>query len=253
MSVSVILPVYNEASCIAQTIDQVVAFAAVHPEYQFIFVNDGSSDRTLEILERKLSQVQVHQIQLVSYRINRGKGYAVKAGMESSGGDYVCFLDSDLAYSLAYLERLVATLKHLDMAIGSRQLIPDSTGRVRFSRRVAGSLFNLLSRKMLGLNYRDMQAGIKGFRRLAAKHLFERQTIWRFCFDVELIYLACKYGYTIGEIPVVVSENHLYKPSTVNLWIDPLRMLANLLRIKVNDRLCLYGPMVVQRTVLPFR
>lgn len=253
MRVSVILPVYNEASCIAQTVDQVAAFSAEHPEYQFIFVNDGSGDRTLEILERKVNQVQIAQIQVVSYSNNCGKGYAVKAGVECSLGDYVCFLDSDLAYSLTYLEKLVETLKHWDVAIGSRSLMLDCAGRLKLSRRVAGRVFNWLSRKVLGLKYRDMQAGIKGFRRVAAENLFEHQTIWRFCFDVELLYLAHKFAYTIGEIPVVVSDSHFYKQSTVNLWVDSLRMVANLIKIKLNDRLCVYEQMTLPRTAFPLQ
>jgi len=85
-----------------------------------------------------------------------------------------------------------------------------------------------------------MQAGIKGFRKEVAIDLFSKQSINRFAFDVELLYLAQKKGYTIGEIPAIVSEIHLYKSSKVNLVRDSVKMIMNLIQIKYNDISGLY-------------
>ena len=77
-----------------------------------------------------------------------------------------------------------------------------------------------------------MQAGIKGFKNDVAKDLFKRQQIKGFSFDVELIYIAHKEGDRIGEIPAIVSGQHLYKHSKVNILQDSLKMFINLLQIR---------------------
>jgi len=222
--ISVILPVYNESECITATFESVLEYSQNHPSYHFIFVNDGSNDETQEILTSQ----------------NQGKGYAIKKGVEASSGDYICFLDSDLAYSLSHLEFLIDKLEVFDVVMGCRNQIFDNFKRVKLIRLLAGKIFNVMTQSILSLNFSDMQAGLKGFRRDAAENLFEKQTIKRFCFDVELIYLAHKRGYRIGEIPAIVSNTHISKVSKVNLLIDSIRMLQSLIQIRINERLGLY-------------
>jgi dolichyl-phosphate beta-glucosyltransferase len=238
--ISVILPVYNESNCIASTFQSVLEYSINYPNYQFIFVNDGSTDGTPDILRRHIEHAGSNQISLISYEENRGKGYAIKKGVEASIGNYICFIDSDLAYSLTHLEFLIDKLEIFDVVIGCRNLIPDNFNRVKLIRLLAGKIFNFMTQNILSLHFSDMQAGLKGFRRDIANNLFEQQTIQRFCFDVELIYLAQKRGYKIGEIPAIVSNTHLAKVSKVNLLIDSIRMLQSLIQIKINDNLGLY-------------
>lgn len=235
-TVSVIVPIYNEAKCIERTFDEVAKFCWLHPEYHFIFVNDGSLDATKKIIKHKIDTVGFEgQISLVSYENNCGKGYAVRYGVKYSTGDYVCFLDADLAYSLDHLHSLAEKLEGFDVVIGSRHLDDVAVKYQNFWRKISGKVFNLLSRKILDLEFTDMQAGLKGFRLPVAKQLFQKQVMTGFSFDVELIYLARKYGYQIGEIPAKVSESHLLKKSKVNLIKDSLLMFYNLLQIRLND------------------
>lgn len=241
INTSVVLPVYNESKCINSTFDSVLQYSKTHPFYQFIFVNDGSTDDTQHILEKKITEIENnHHMYLISYEPNQGKGYAIKKGVESSFGDYICFIDSDLAYSLSHLDSLVDKLDSFDVVIGCRNLIPDNYKRVKPLRCLAGKLFNWMTQGILSLKFSDVQAGLKGFRRDVAQTLFEKQTIKRFCFDVELIYLAQKMGYSIGEIPAIVSNTHLSKISKVNLFKDSVRMSQSLIQIKINDTLGLY-------------
>ncbi len=240
VQISVILPVYNESKCIASTFNTVLEYSLKNPYYEFIFVNDGSTDGTPNILKQHIEDSKTSRISLISYEQNRGKGYAIKRGVESSFGDYICFLDSDMAYSLTHLEFLIDKLEVFDVVIGCRNLIPENFNRVRLIRLLAGKIFNFMTRSILSLHFNDMQAGLKGFRKEVAKELFDKQTIQRFCFDVELIYLAQKRQYTIAEIPAIVSKTHLAKVSKVNLLIDSIRMLKSLLQIKINESLGLY-------------
>ena len=233
--VCVILPVYNEQACIQTTFDAILKYAWGHPHFTFIFVNDGSSDRTKQIITASIHAAKTHQIQLISYQPRAGKGYAVKRGIDYADAEFICYLDSDLAYSLNHLDLLVEKLHYADVAIGSRSLAIGNSKDLKFSRKVAGKMFNFLSRKILNLNYRDMQAGLKGFRKPAAKTLFAQQELTGFSFDVELLYLAKKWGYAIVEVPAKVSDQHQTKVSTVNLLQDSIRMLIDLLKIRFND------------------
>ncbi|HTL90213.1 MAG TPA: glycosyltransferase [Leptolyngbya sp.] len=232
--VSVILPVYNEQTCIEKTFDAVLEYSRSHPSYHFLFVNDGSIDWTKPFLQSRINAAGRKEIQLLSYDCHAGKGYAIKRGLVHAQGDYVCYIDSDLAYSLDHLELLIAALQQFDIAIGCRRLIREQ--RLSLSRRLVGRVFNLLSRGWLDLPYRDTQAGLKGFRREAMKVLFSKQTMNGFSFDVELIYIAKKCGYTIAEIPAIVSKEHQRKRSQVNLVSNSLEMLCDLLTIRFNDR-----------------
>lgn len=232
---SVILPIYNEQACIRQTFEAVLQYAEAHPADEFIFVNDGSTDQTVAVLQDCLAQSHSDRIRLISYRQRGGKGYAVRRGVEAARGAYICFIDGDLAYSLYHLDVMVSKLAVFEVVIGSRGLVAESNLGIQPMRRLAGKIFNLFSRRILNLQYVDMQAGLKGFQRSAARRLFSLQELTGFSFDVELIYLARKQGYEIAEIPAQVSVSHCQKRSKVNLVTDSLTMLKDLLRIRWND------------------
>ncbi|EKQ68300.1 glycosyl transferase [Leptolyngbyaceae cyanobacterium JSC-12] len=232
---SIILPVYNEQACIHQTFDSVLEYARTHPSYDFIFVSDGSTDRTVSLLESRIAVSGCDRIYVLAYPQQGGKGYAVRRGVELAEGDFVCFIDGDLAYSLDHLDLLLAKLERYEVAIGCRSLVPDGNQGLKPIRKIAGKIYNMLSRRLLNLPYVDMQAGLKGFQRTAAIRLFSLQELTGFSFDVELIYLAKKFGYSIAEVPARVSSGHSRKLSKVNLLGDSLRMLRDLLRIRFND------------------
>lgn len=233
--VAVILPVYNEQACLNTTFDAVLAYARAHPTYQFIFVNDGSSDGTKALLEKRLARSPAEQLTLVSYASRQGKGHAVKTGIALVTSDYVCFLDSDLAYSLDHLDRLLEKLKEADVVIGCRHLLLNEVEGLQPMRKLAGKVFNLLSQWILNLHFSDMQAGIKGFRTASARSLFAKQVLKGFSFDVELVYLAKKHRLKVDEIPAHVSLHHAKKVSKVHLGKDSLRMLLDLFKIRYYD------------------
>jgi glycosyltransferase involved in cell wall biosynthesis len=232
-SVSVILPVYNAGPNIERVFDAVYEFARTRPDYHFLFVDDGSQDETATILQRCISQTGNGCVNLISYRQNGGKGYAIKTAFYQTQGENVLFTDGDLAYDLDHLPHLVEALKKHDVVAGSRSLIPHQGKSLPISRRILGRGFNLFVRLLLNLPFRDTQAGLKGFRRDAGERLFALLNVHDFSFDVELIYLAKNLGFSIGEIPARVSDEHDFKDSTLRLFRDPFSMLFSLLRIKL--------------------
>jgi dolichyl-phosphate beta-glucosyltransferase len=236
---SVVLPVHNEQRCLAQTIVAVLAYAPLHRDVEFIFVDDGSTDQTRQLLAQMLPRDPT-QVRYLTYRQCRGKGYAVKQGCAQAIGAYICFLDGDLAYSLDHLAQLLKRLEDCDLVIGCRNLVDQPTQAVKPSRQFAGKIFNGLSQRILQLHFSDMQAGLKGFRRPVAQHLFSQIQTTGFAFDVELMYLAQKHGYTIGEIPAYLAPHHIDKPSKVKLFQDSAQMLLELFRIRYYNRMGRY-------------
>jgi len=234
---SLILPIYNEEAAVGRMLDALVPFAATKPGWEFVVVDDGSLDRTAALIAGRLVGGAHPNVRLLALSRNGGKGSAVRSGFEKANGALLCFTDGDLPYSLDQVEALAAALSApgADVVIGSRNLPQSQNAGIVLRRQVLGNGFNRLVRLFMGLPHRDTQAGLKGFRREAALRLFGRMRIGGFSFDVELLYLAKKYGYRVAEIPVRVSAAHSYKTSKLKLIRDSLRMFAGLVQIRFND------------------
>ena len=238
---TVILPVHNEEKTVASVFDRVCSFGREHPDYRILFVDDGSSDQTRSILERKILRCGGDQIKLIACESNLGKAAAIRRSMAQATGERICFTDGDLAYSLNQVEQLIEALDKHDIVIGSRWLADRPQVRISACRKIFGMTFNLLVRLILSLPYRDTQAGLKGFRREAAERLFAVQRVNDFAFDAELLFLAHYFGYRVGQIPATVSKHHFYHASKIGFWIDPLKMLTSLVRIRFNALTGKYG------------
>src|SRR5262249_28303561 len=132
-----------------------------------------------------------------------GKGSAVRSGMLAATGDLVVFADADMATPPSELPKLVAALASSDVALGSR-IDPDGSDmratHPRY-RRLRGAVFHALASIWVVGDVKDTQCGFKGFSREAAQDLFSRQRITSIVFDVEIIHLARRRGYTIAVVP----------------------------------------------------
>lgn len=233
--IDVILPIYREATEADRIIDAILAYAAGRSDLHFILVDDGSPDDTASALQKRLDRVGTSQIKLLAYQPNRGKGYAIQQGITASTAPLVMFMDGDLAYSLDHIELVRDALGDADVVMGSRWLADNAEANRRgVGRRVMGESFNFLARVMCGLNYPDTQAGLKGFRRDAADAIFKRLTIYRYAFDVEVLYLAKRLGYSIEPVAARVSPQHAVQPTSINLISDPLNMFGDLIKIRWN-------------------
>lgn len=244
--VEVLLPVYNESGLIRATFSAVDAFARDHTDYAMVFVDDGSSDQTpailRELIDERTKAGAPGVVRLLALTPNRGKGGAVRAGINQATAPLVMFTDGDLAYSLEHLPKLAAMLDNgNDVVIGSRSLVHRSERNTTAMRRLMGWTFNRCARLMLGLREKDTQAGLKGFTLPAARRIFRLAGLGGFAFDVELVYLAHRLKYRVGELPAYVSEEHSYKRSKVNLAKDPARMFGALVQVRAGALLGRYG------------
>ena len=231
---SVVIPVYNEASRIPSTLRRVLEYLERRPETcEVVVVDDGSADDTVALVEKVCQEER--SVRLLRNPGNCGKGYAVRNGMGQARGEYLLFSDADLSAPIAELDRLLEPLQSgYDVVIGSRALRPEWIHpRQTRLREVAGRTFNVCTRGITSLDFRDTQCGFKAFRRRAAQAIFSCQKIPGFGFDVEVLYLARKFGYRVLEVPVHWSHDTRTK---MHPFRDGPRMFLDLLRIRWNDR-----------------
>lgn len=230
---SVVIPIYNEACRIPSTLAQVVAYLeSTGKSYEVVVVDDGSTDRSVELVEKTCRETPT--VGMLRHSVNLGKGAAVRTGMLSARGEYLLFSDADLSAPISEECQLLQPLQSgYDVAIGSRALRPEWIGvHQSHLREFAGKLFNASVRRLIGLDFRDTQCGFKAFRRMAARKIFACQRIWGFGFDVEVLYLAQKFGFRTLEVPVHWDHSGV---SSVHVLRDGLRMCADVLAIRWND------------------
>ncbi len=222
-SLSIVIPAYNEGARIENALDRVLACVAERRwNAEVLVVDDGSSDNTSDIVSEWMkSHPNLH---LIHNDGNRGKGYSVRNGLLQAVGNIVMFTDADLSSPIEEAERLFAALDAgADVAIGSRWLDKQrQTIHQPLYRRFFGRCFNWVTRKVMGLPYKDTQCGFKAFKREAAQVIFRLQTIERWGFDPEILFIARKLGYTIVEVPVTWGHD---ERSRISYLKDGTKML----------------------------
>ena len=215
------LPAFNEAERIGPALDELFGYlrrrsdqardgapgaAALPDQIEVLVVDDGSTDETANLVEaRPEAAGSIPGVRLHVRRVpHGGKGAAVRAGMLAATGDLVVFTDADLATPPDQVPLLVAALADHDVALGSR-IQPDGSDMRATQpayRRLLGKVFHLLASIWVVGPVQDTQCGFKGFRRDAAQDLFARQRVTSIVFDVELIYLARRRGYSMAVVPI---------------------------------------------------
>jgi glycosyltransferase involved in cell wall biosynthesis len=238
--ISIVIPAFNESPRIAVSLCKVREFLGRTPlSFEIVVVNDGSTDGTAEIVRRFEGQ----GVRLIHHAENRGKGYSVRAGVLKAVGTYVLFTDADLSTPIDELQKLydIAERDPADIVIGSRAMDRRCIERHQSTgREIGGIVFNRLVRIGMGLKLYDTQCGFKLFHRARTRSIFEKQTIDGFGFDPEILFLAARCRLRIREVSVRWSHADDTKVRVIR---DGLRMIGDLLRIRLNDLSGKYGPL----------
>ena len=249
MSVSVIIPAYNEAVRLPATLTATAEYFATRGEaFEILVIDDGSTDETAAVVSKFAENHPTLDVQCLSYGGNRGKGYAVRYGMLRASGERRVFCDADLATPAEEYEVVLAAMdaRNAPVGIGSRPL-RNSNLLVHqpWYREHMGRSFNAAVQLLAVPGISDTQCGFKIFTADAAKAVFSRCRIDSFAFDSEALFIARRLGYGIAEVPIRWSHKDGSKVSMVR---DGLKMLADLSRIRwMHRQLKLSSPTVISK------
>ena len=221
---SVVVPAYNEELRLPRTIEQIERYLDdKHVDYELILVDDGSADRTRQLMESAGQRHSSVRVEVLPQ--NRGKGRALAVGVAAARGDEILLTDADLSTPIEELDKLQAALDAgAGVAIGSRAL---RASRVEVSqplyRVLMGKGFNLIVQAVLLPGIWDTQCGFKLFRADVARQVFAGLSTDGFGYDPEVLYRARKKGYRIAEVPVVWRNSAETKVRPVRSSLDMLR------------------------------
>lgn len=237
-SYSIVIPAFNESARIPATLDSVVTCIRQRGwSAEVIVVDDGSRDRTPQVVLDFAAHAP--EVRLLQNPANRGKGYSVRSGLLQALGEIVMFTDADLSAPIEEAEGLFAAISGgADIAIGSRWLERARQSiRQPLYRQIFGRCFNGVTRLVMGLPFADTQCGFKAFTRAAAQTVFQLQTIDRWGFDPEILFIALKRGYRITEVPVSWAHDERSRMSYLK---DGMRMLEDIAIVRWNALLGRY-------------
>ncbi len=233
---SVIIPAYDEERRMPASLERVTSFVRKQPyPIEVIVVDDGSKDATASIVE---TFVEKDPFVSLIRNPHGGKGAAIKAGIARGQGQYLVVSDTDLSVPIEELSKfLPPALDGYDVAIASREVKGAQRINEPYYRHLMGRVYNLLVRIIAVPGIQDTQCGFKAFRREVAREIFPFQTIEGWGFDVEILFIAQRFGYGVIEVPVVW---YYGAESKVSPFKDTIGMFAELLRVRRNARQGLY-------------
>jgi dolichyl-phosphate beta-glucosyltransferase len=236
---SVVIPAYNEQARLGDTLTAILEYLdSNHIHAEVLVVDDGSTDDTSRLASDKLP----HHGHVIKNVENRGKGYSVRRGIKEARGRWVLMCDADLSTPIEEHARLaeIARDRDLDIVIASRGL-PESKVEVRQHalRESMGRTFNVIVRSLTGLRLHDTQCGFKLMDRNRVLPIVEKSVIDGFAFDVELLYVAMRFGLSVAEVPAVWRNS---PESKVGMVTAPPTMLVEILRVLWRFRRGGYNP-----------
>lgn len=195
-SLTVVVPAYNEARRLPQTLTRLTGYLRDHVHHaEVVVVDDGSTDETVAAASALGDAVTVVRQQ------HAGKGAAVRRGVLAASRDWILVMDADMAIPIEEVERLAGASGEAPIVIGSKRL-GNADLRYPLLRRIGSRLGQLWIQLLVVRGFQDTQCGFKLFRRDAARQLFAAQRLDGFGFDFEVLFLARRYGIAVRELPV---------------------------------------------------
>jgi dolichyl-phosphate beta-glucosyltransferase len=228
ISLSVIVPAYNEELRLPDTLRQVTDYLSSQPwTWDVRVIDDGSADGTAAAAE---SFGRTEPRVVLQREPHRGKGGAVKSGLMAARGHYRFICDADLSMPIAEIARfLPPVLTDFDVAIGSRE--GEGARRVGepAGRHIVGRLFNETVKALLLQGIEDTQCGFKMFTAEAVNRIFPLVTTEGWAFDIEALFIARKQGLRIRQVPI---EWHYRERSQIRVVRDGVAMFRDLLMMR---------------------
>lgn len=240
---SVIIPVYNESAVITSSLTQALDYMrSLNDEFEIIVVDDGSTDNTVALVE---DYARYHSEVKIIKNPHKGKANSVRTGMLAAVGEYKLAADADMATPMPEFKRLLLwiTEHDYDIAIASREGVGARRHGEPYYRHVVGRVFNYFIKLFALRGIQDTQCGFKLFKGHVSDRIFSRLQIYGEnlpvikkpffgAFEVEVLYLARKYGYSIKEVPVAWT----YVPTPrFNFFGNSWKMARDVIKIRLYD------------------
>lgn len=228
--ISLVIPAFNEEKRLGKSLELLSDFLKSRSEeFEVIVADDGSTDNTQAVAGQYSKEFK--NFKITTLPVNKGKGAAVNAGFKEASGDTVVFTDADFSTPITEIDKLLSKIDQgFDIAIGSRAV--DQTlvkKHQNWVREMMGKFFNFLVQQVAVPGVKDTQCGFKAFNRSTTEKIFEKQVIFGFGFDVELLYLARKLSLRVAEVPVLWFND---EASKVNPIKDSIVTLYELFKIR---------------------
>lgn len=228
--ISIVIPIFNEEESVNELVARInEAFSKKKRQFEIVFIDDGSTDETLELL-KKYSRDNKN-IRVYSFRKNLGKANALTYGFNQSNGKYIVTMDADLQDDPENIEKMISTLetKRLDLVSGWRKNRKDSTLKI-----INSKLFNNFMIPLLfGNHFNDMNSGLKLYKSELAKSLRIYGGMHRF-----IPVLASQMGYKVGETPILhhVRKYGYSKFKSTKVLTDIPDLLTMFFLVRFNNR-----------------
>lgn len=231
-NLSVVIPVYNEEKSVAQTLNQIKEeLANLKIESEIIVINDGSKDKSQEILKN------INYIKLINHRVNKGYGAALKTGIKNSKYDWILIIDADGTYPVHSIPKFLEKTDKYDLITGQRDT-PNSA--IPFKRKHAKKFLNKFASYLAGKEIPDLNSGLRLFKKeIVLKYwgLFPD----RFSFTSTLTMICLTHGYETKFIPIDYYKrqgqssikstdffNFLKLVAKLSLFFKPIKVFAPL-------------------------
>ncbi|MEO6077332.1 MAG: dolichyl-phosphate beta-glucosyltransferase [Candidatus Andersenbacteria bacterium] len=235
MSVSLVIPAYNEEKRIVPFLASIAEYSKSNPEQisQVLVIDDGSSDSTKLVSEQ--AGFSIPGFEVMSLTKNQGKGEAVKTGVMASNAEYIIFIDADGATDISELPKMISALNGYDIAIGSRWLKDSVMERHSWLRSLSGYM-NRAYMKFFGFGDIDTMCGFKGYKNAVAKDLYKDLQEKRWLFDTEIAYRALCRNYSIHNFPIIWESKDGSKLDTVTLIKSAIAIFPLIMRLSKQER-----------------
>ena len=240
MKLSIVIPCYNESKDITNNVNKVKDYLKEKKiDHELLLVNDGSKDNTKEVIEA------IPDVVALSYDKNRGKGGAVKYGIENATGDYVLFMDADLSTDISAIEKVIELAPSYDLIIGSRHA-KDSVIKKKqpWTRVFIGWCCRVLVKMLFHTKLKDTQCGFKAMKADVAKKIVAKQLVNNFAFDVEYIYIARLNKLSMYELGITWSDD---RGSTVSPIKSSLKFFRDIFYIRRHKKTYFFDDKLEQK------
>lgn len=205
MQLSLVIPTYKKEREITKRISSLYTFLQKRRlDFELIVVIDGIVDTTKQLVESFIKAERMNRVKVLSYKTNRGKGYAVRYGMKRATGDIIGFIDADNDIKMRSLKVALDRIEKgdVDVVVPSKY-VRGAEAAVTIKRKVLSVGLLFISRTLIGQpsNVRDVSCGLKLFKKDVIRKILPLLTIDRFAIDSEIFYWINKFGFKVGVVP----------------------------------------------------